>query len=80
MAIYYVTENVVNTYEVNALDEQEAIEYVKDHSQVGMQPIDIDTVEWSAELAVPEETLETRCKRLEAKLDDILARLNGAGK
>ena len=75
--LYYVTENVVNTYEVDALDEQDAIEKVQ---IFGAEAIEVDTVEWSAELAVPEETLETRCMRLEAKLDDILARLSGAGK
>ena len=74
--LYYVTENVVNTYQIDALDEQDAIEKVQ---IFGVEAI-VATIEWSAELAVPEETLETRCKRLEAKLEDILARLSGAGK
>lgn len=87
MPLYYVTENVVNTYEVDALNQQDAIENVKDSAHFGMLPIDIDTVEWSAELAVPlnelgypEDSLEARCMRLEDKLDAILARLSGAGK
>ena len=80
MALYYVSENVVNMYEVEASSVEEAI----DKAQVSRyDPIEIDTVEWSAELVYPEvesETPEAICARLEAKLDSILARLNGAGK
>lgn len=76
MAKYYVTENVVNMYEVEASSVEEAI----DKAQVSRyDPIEIDTVEWSAELVSPEaesDSLEHLFGDIQAKLDAILVRLD----